>query len=201
MRTRWRILMPRLPCVRCATSPICMSGGSTRSTSNSVSTWSRRDMICHSFWRRLLPASNVAEVLNGVEPPYYAYQRTENALQAYLALADQDIPLPEVQKTMSPGNPYAGSEALAQRLELLGDLPKTRAVGLTPGHLRRRVGRRSEAFSNPARVRSGRQTEQRYAAPAEYAVERSRPAAGRCFGEVEMAAGRFFTTACWGEHT
>jgi murein L,D-transpeptidase YcbB/YkuD len=85
--------------------------------------------------QKLLPASNVAEVLNGVEPPYYFYRRTENALQAYLALADQDhsVPLPEVQKTLSPGDAYAGVEVLAQRLQLLGDLPKSAAVSLTPG--------------------------------------------------------------------
>ena len=40
--------------------------------------------------QKLLGASNVPEVLNEVEPPYYGYQRTEAALQTYLALADQD---------------------------------------------------------------------------------------------------------------
>ena len=50
--------------------------------------------------QKLLVASNVPEVLNGVEPPYYGYQRTELALQTYLALADKDHspPLPEVPK-------------------------------------------------------------------------------------------------------
>ena len=51
--------------------------------------------------QKLLPASNVPEVLRGVEPPYFGYQRTEAALQNYLALADQDhsAPLTEVLKT------------------------------------------------------------------------------------------------------
>jgi murein L,D-transpeptidase YcbB/YkuD len=85
--------------------------------------------------QKLLPATNVPEVLNTVEPPYYGYQRTEADLQNYLALADQDhsTPLPEVQKTLAPGDPYAGAEALAQRLELVGDLPKGPIGDLKPG--------------------------------------------------------------------
>jgi murein L,D-transpeptidase YcbB/YkuD len=34
--------------------------------------------------QKLLPATNVPEVLNAVEPPYYGYQRTEAALRNYL---------------------------------------------------------------------------------------------------------------------
>jgi L,D-transpeptidase YcbB len=85
--------------------------------------------------QKLLPASNVPDVLNAVEPPYYGYQRTEAALQNYLALADQDhsTPLPEVQKTLAPGDPYAGPEALAQRLQLVGDLPQGPVGDLNPG--------------------------------------------------------------------
>jgi murein L,D-transpeptidase YcbB/YkuD len=85
--------------------------------------------------QKLLPASEVPEVLNAVEPPYYGYQRTEAALQNYLALDDQDhsAPLPEVQKTLAPGDAYAGAEALAQRLELVGDLPKGPIGDVKPG--------------------------------------------------------------------
>ena len=85
--------------------------------------------------QKLLMASNVPEVLNGVEPPYYGYQRTELALQTYLALADKDHspPLPEVQKTLGPGDAYPGAEALAQRLQLLGDLPQGPLPDATPG--------------------------------------------------------------------
>jgi murein L,D-transpeptidase YcbB/YkuD len=85
--------------------------------------------------QKLLPASNVTEVLNTVEPPYFGYQRTEAALQNYLALADQDhsVPLPEVQKTLAPGDPYAGAEALAQRLQMLDDLPKGPLGEVKPG--------------------------------------------------------------------
>ncbi len=73
--------------------------------------------------------------MNAVEPPYYGYQRTEAALQNYLALADQDhsASLPEVQKTLAPGDAYAGAEALAQRLQLVGDLPKGPVGDVKPG--------------------------------------------------------------------
>ena len=85
--------------------------------------------------QKLLVASNVPEVLNGVEPPYYGYQRTELALQTYLALADKDHspPLPDVQKTLAPGDAYPGAEALAQRLQLLGDLPQGPVTDAKPG--------------------------------------------------------------------
>ena len=85
--------------------------------------------------QKLLMASNVPEVLKGVEPPYYGYQRTELALQTYLALADKDhsAPLPAVPKTLAPGDAYAGTEALAQRLQLLGDLPQGVVADAKPG--------------------------------------------------------------------
>src|ERR1700677_458548 len=85
--------------------------------------------------QKLLVASNVPEVLNGVEPPYYGYQRTELALQTYLALADKDhsSPLPDVQKTLAPGDAYPGAEALAQRLQLTGDLPQGPVTDAKPG--------------------------------------------------------------------
>ena len=75
--------------------------------------------------QKLLSASNPQEVLNQVEPPYFFCQRTEAALDHYLQLADQehDAPLPEVQKTVAPGDVYRGVVALEKRLQLLGDLP------------------------------------------------------------------------------
>jgi murein L,D-transpeptidase YcbB/YkuD len=84
--------------------------------------------------QKLLPASNVAQVLHDAEPPYFFYQRTEAALDHYLVLAEKEnrVPLPEVQKTVAPGDAYPGAEALAQRLQLLGDLP-TGSVTATPG--------------------------------------------------------------------
>jgi murein L,D-transpeptidase YcbB/YkuD len=87
------------------------------------------------FAHQLLGAGNVAQVLNQVEPPYLAYQRTEVALQMYLALAAQDhsLPLPEVQKTLVAGDSYAAVEGLAQRLYLLGDLPQSALANIEPG--------------------------------------------------------------------
>ena len=75
--------------------------------------------------QKLLSASDPQEVLNQVEPPYFFYRRTEAALDHYLQLADQghDAPLPEVQKTLAPGDAYPGVVALERRLQLLGDLP------------------------------------------------------------------------------
>jgi murein L,D-transpeptidase YcbB/YkuD len=84
--------------------------------------------------QKVLTASNVAQVLHDAEPPYFFYQRTEAALDHYLVLAEKEnrVPLPEVQKTLAPGDAYPGAEALAHRLELLGDLP-TGSVNPTPG--------------------------------------------------------------------
>jgi L,D-transpeptidase YcbB len=84
--------------------------------------------------QEVLMAGNVAQVLHDAEPPYFFYQRTEAALDHYLVLAEKEnrVPLPEVQKTVAPGDAYSGSEALAQRLQLLGDLP-TGSVNATPG--------------------------------------------------------------------
>lgn len=75
--------------------------------------------------QKVVAAANVPEVLNEVAPPYFGYQRTEAALATYRALAAQEnsAPLPEVPKTLAPGDTYAGIEPLAQRLRLLGDLP------------------------------------------------------------------------------
>jgi murein L,D-transpeptidase YcbB/YkuD len=78
----------------------------------------------------VIHAANVQAMLNDAEPPYAGYKRTEIALQRYLQLAAKgDGPLlPEVNKTVAPGDVYAGVSQLAQRLELLGDLPQTPSV-------------------------------------------------------------------------
>lgn len=78
----------------------------------------------------VIHTANVQTILNQAEPPYAGYQRTEVALQRYLQLAAKgDGPLlPDVTKTVAPGETYAGVSQLAQRLELLGDLPPTASV-------------------------------------------------------------------------
>ena len=78
----------------------------------------------------LIHAANVQAILNDAEPPYPGYKRTEVALQRYLQLAakgDGSL-VPEVAKTVTPGDTYAGISQLAQRLALLGDLPQTTSV-------------------------------------------------------------------------
>lgn len=71
-------------------------------------------------------ASNVQDVLDGVEPPYHGYRRIEIALQRYLLLAEKpDGPqVPAVQKAIASGSAYSGIAQLTQRLQLLGDLPQ-----------------------------------------------------------------------------
>jgi L,D-transpeptidase YcbB len=76
--------------------------------------------------QKVVGASDLQAVLDGVEPPYDGYRRTETALQQYLQLASKgDGPkVPEVTKTVAPGESFAGTAQLAERLRLLGDLPQ-----------------------------------------------------------------------------
>ncbi|MGA9889830.1 MAG: L,D-transpeptidase family protein, partial [Candidatus Acidiferrales bacterium] len=78
----------------------------------------------------VVDASNVANILVQVEPPYPGYRRTIQALDTYLALAKKydGKPLPAVAKTVAPGDSYAGVPQLAILLRLLGDLPENASV-------------------------------------------------------------------------
>jgi murein L,D-transpeptidase YcbB/YkuD len=71
-------------------------------------------------------AENLQSVLDQIEPPYSGYRRVESALKQYLDLAAKgDGPkVPAPPKTVAPGDAYAGAAQLAQRLQLLGDLPQ-----------------------------------------------------------------------------
>jgi murein L,D-transpeptidase YcbB/YkuD len=73
----------------------------------------------------VVDASDVAGVLAKVEPPYPGYQRTIRALHAYLEFAKEydGNPLPAIQKTIAPGEPYPGVPQLIRLLRLVGDLP------------------------------------------------------------------------------
>jgi L,D-transpeptidase YcbB len=73
----------------------------------------------------VVDAPDVAGVLAQVEPPYPGYQRTIQALHAYLQYAkDYDgAPLPATGKTIAPGDTYPGAPQLARLLRLVGDLP------------------------------------------------------------------------------
>ena len=77
--------------------------------------------------QKVLEGSNLADVMNKVEPQYLGYQRTETALKTYLALAAQDHsqPLPDLQKTVKSGDAYSSAQQLGDRLRLLGDLPQS----------------------------------------------------------------------------
>jgi len=77
--------------------------------------------------QKVLEGSNLAYVMNKVEPQYLGYQRTETALKTYLALAAQDHsqPLPDLQKTVKSGDAYSSAQQLGDRLRLLGDLPQS----------------------------------------------------------------------------
>ena len=59
---------------------------------------------------RVIPSSNLKATLDGVEPPFAAYRRTEQALARYTELArmDDGEKLPAVTKPIEPGQPYAG---------------------------------------------------------------------------------------------
>ena len=76
--------------------------------------------------QQLVSAGNVQSVLDQIEPPYAGYRRIENSLKQYLDLAAKGdgAKVPGGTKTIAPGDTYAGTAQLAQRLQLLGDLPQ-----------------------------------------------------------------------------
>jgi L,D-transpeptidase YcbB len=76
--------------------------------------------------QQLVSAGNVQSVLDQIEPPYAGYRRIENSLKQYLDLAAKGdgAKVPGGTKTIAPGDTYAGTAQLAQRLQLLGDVPQ-----------------------------------------------------------------------------
>jgi murein L,D-transpeptidase YcbB/YkuD len=75
-------------------------------------------------------ASDVAGAVAKVEPPYPGYQRTLQALHAYLEFAKGygGSQLPTIQKTIAPGDSYEGVPQLVRLLQLVGDLPADASV-------------------------------------------------------------------------
>jgi len=73
----------------------------------------------------VVDAPDVAGVLAQVEPLYPGYRRTMQALHTYLEVAKEydGRLLPATQKTIAPGDPYAGVLQLSRLLQLVGDLP------------------------------------------------------------------------------
>jgi L,D-transpeptidase YcbB len=81
---------------------------------------------------KVIHAADVASVLAGAEPSYIGYKRTEAALEQYeqLAAKGDGAKVPDVQKSVAPGDAYPGSTELAARLRLLGDLPEGAAANV-----------------------------------------------------------------------
>ena len=79
---------------------------------------------------QLLPASDISAVLEGIEPPFAGYRRSEQALARYLDLArtynGEKLPIPA--KPVNPGQTYAGVPGLSRILQLVGDLPPNAVV-------------------------------------------------------------------------
>ncbi len=75
--------------------------------------------------QRLVDAADVKTALDSVEPPYPGYRRTRQALQHYIALAQQGaLPtLTATVKPVEPGAPYSDAAQLGAILRRLGDLP------------------------------------------------------------------------------
>lgn len=75
--------------------------------------------------QRLVNSSEVAKVLESLEPPFPGYWRAQKALQAYIRLAAEDDGelLPATRKPVDLGKPYAAVARLDRLLRRLGDLP------------------------------------------------------------------------------
>jgi len=72
----------------------------------------------------LLRAEDVHAAVGSVEPQFFAYRRTLNALHTHLALARKEsgIPLPRALEGIRLGDSHPTLPLLAQRLQQLGDL-------------------------------------------------------------------------------
>jgi murein L,D-transpeptidase YcbB/YkuD len=74
---------------------------------------------------RVLTASDMSAALDGIEPPFPGYRRSEQALARYMELArnDDGEQLPVPAKAVDPGRVYPGVPRLTRFLHLVGDLP------------------------------------------------------------------------------
>jgi murein L,D-transpeptidase YcbB/YkuD len=75
--------------------------------------------------QRVVNALDVQGTLSRVEPPFAGYQRLQKALQAYIALANEDdgALLPATRKPVELGDLYSGCARLTHLLRRFGDLP------------------------------------------------------------------------------
>ncbi len=78
---------------------------------------------------KVIPSTDMKATIKGIEPPFPAYRRSEQALAHYTELARQDDgeKLPAVTKAIEPGQAYAGVPRLTRLLRLVGDLPEDAA--------------------------------------------------------------------------
>ena len=83
---------------------------------------------------RLVHASDVSTVLDGVEPPFAGYRRTEAALARYTDLLSKDDgeQLPPSAKPVDPGQHYAGVPRLTRMPRLVGDLSPDATLSTDP---------------------------------------------------------------------
>lgn len=86
--------------------------------------------LAHFVRERLLLATDIARVLEGVEPPFAGYRRTEAALVRYSELAGHDeyAELPVPPKPIDVGQSYPEIPKLSRLLALVGDLPPAAAL-------------------------------------------------------------------------
>jgi murein L,D-transpeptidase YcbB/YkuD len=79
------------------------------------------------FLSQLSQGSDIAPLLDGVEPQEDGYSRAAQALRKYLSLApevpSEKLPVPE--KPVTAGGTYLGMGLLVNKLKLLGDLPQS----------------------------------------------------------------------------
>ena len=86
--------------------------------------------------RNVVDASDVAAAFLQLEPAFPDYQRTEQALEAYEKLAQDDDasagPFPVTKSPLKAGDPYPETERLTRFLQGLGDLSPDTAISENP---------------------------------------------------------------------
>ena len=88
-----------------------------------------KDGLATFVRERLVHATNVSAALEGIEPPFEGYRRTERALQQYLAMPPQEFgPFPVTATPVEPGAAYPAAGQLAALLRRFGDLPADAAL-------------------------------------------------------------------------
>jgi len=131
-----------------------------------LSTAEKRYDLAQYLRGQVLPAADVPAMLDGLEPPFGGYRRTEQALARYVDLARRDdgqkLPVPE--RPIDPGAPYPGMSQLVARLQLVGDLPADASAATQPSvyggavvdgvrRFQRRHGLDADGRLGPATVR------------------------------------------------